>query len=234
MFNRTRAACQAFARVTLGRRHRIWSEISDVPAFGKIAPRRDKQPVLPSELDRICAAITDHRARRGSAPERVITAADLRDMLWTLATTGMGEKEYWRDGWEDRETYVHVHGVKRAQRDRIVPRVITPVRPACWPGLMRRVLATASETALGVVVQPYDLRRSFSQWLEHAGIERTHVRLYMGHGERTMTDVYLWRELLKFVEGDSATLAVWIERNRATAKAKAAAADAATGLRVIK
>lgn len=172
-----------------------------------------------------------HGSHDGSPRRPVSIKLRFGTGVWPAHVATVGPHD---DGWEDRETYVHIHGVKRAQRDRIVPRVVTPVRPACWPGLMRRVLAPASEKALGVVVQPYDHRRSFSQWLEHAGIERTHVPLYMGHGDRTMTDVYLWREMLKFVEGDSATLAAWIERDRTTAKAKAAAADAATGLRVVK
>ena len=63
----------------------------------------------------------------------------------------------------------------------------------------------------GLGVKPYDARRSFANWLEQAGIWETHQQAYMGHGPRTITDLYRRHELvLDQLERDRGTLLAFI------------------------
>jgi len=57
---------------------------------------------------------------------------------------------------------------------------------------------------------PYDLRRTYANWLEGAGIPRTRRRLYMGHGARDVTDLYETHQVLQFLREDAAKLADFI------------------------
>lgn len=121
----------------------------------------------------------------------------------------MGPAEYWErlgGWWREETTHLRVHGTKREGRDRNVPIVRAPVRPVCWEGKFRQLLAEAS----GGQVQPYDLRRSFAHWMELARIPRTRRRLYMGHGKRDVTDLYEFHEVQRFLEEDGATLRTWL------------------------
>ncbi len=63
----------------------------------------------------------------------------------------------------------------------------------------------------GLGVKPYDARRSFANWLEQAGIWETHQQAYMGHGPRTITDLYRRHELVfEQLERDRATLLAFV------------------------
>jgi integrase len=120
---------------------------------------------------------------------------DYRRMAWTLATTGMRPKEYWGE-WSVYSNYIHIHGTKTAGADRVVP---------SWWGTQKPVAAgmvasAGSRHGIGGQVTPYDLRRTYANWLEDAGIPRTRRRLYLGHGAKDTTDLYEWRELRAHLE----------------------------------
>jgi len=53
----------------------------------------------------------------------------------------------------------------------------------------------------------YDLRRTYSNWLESAGVPRTRRRLYLGHGARDVTDFYESHEVTAFLREDAERLA---------------------------
>lgn len=201
-FNLARAAAQAFIRERLGRRSKLWLDVSNVPPLEEKKSRKG-HPVTPRELADICARLT----------------SDVGEMAWTIATTGMGPREYWQreDGWwRDDGSHIRVHGTKRSGRDRNVPRVRTPAEATCGEVKFRRLLAAASNGA----VQPYDLRRTFAHWMELARIPRTRRRLYMGHGKRDVTDLYEFHEVQSFLEGDGSTLRAWIASELAETEAR--------------
>lgn len=191
-FNLVRSAAQAFARETFGRRSSLWDEVSNVPVLEELGRQRG-HPVMPRELEAVCARLDP----------------DVAAMAWTLALSGMGPAEYWErlgGSWGDEGTHLRVRGTKREGRDRSVPRVREPARPACWEGRFRRLLAEASNGE----VQPYDLRRTFAHWMELARIPRTRRRLYLGHGRRDVTDLYEYHEVQAFLVDDAATLRTWL------------------------
>lgn len=195
MFNVVKATAQAFARERYGRASKVWLELAGIPQL-KVRQRVVKHPATPRELMEITKAMPLNHAL----------------MAWSMALTGMRPKEYW-GSWEEIENpdYIHIHGTKTKGAERRVPLMqmwAAPLEPQCWYGKFREVLAEASKGQM----TPYDLRRSYANWLEDAGIPRTRRRLYMGHGAKDTTDLYEWRELSAYLTADAATLNNWLKQ----------------------
>ena len=198
MFNRTRSAAQAYLSDTLGRSHMLYRAVSEIRPL-KVESRRG-------------SPITVARAR-------VIAAAmgDAGPMLWSMAMTGMGPKEYWGP-WNVRTDRVHVEGTKRAGRVRDVPWVGMVTTPTVLYAAFRRRLLVASTgltdiktaAASPYAVTPYDLRRTFANWMEGAGIPRTRRKLYLGHGAGDVTDLYERHEIEAFLTEDGNRLKAYI------------------------
>ena len=54
-------------------------------------------------------------------------------------------------------------------------------------------------------------------WLEAAGIPRTRRKLYLGHGQTDVTDLYEWHEVKAFVAEDRAKLQAYIGQEQRNA-----------------
>ena len=199
-FNLVKRAAQAFVRDTLGRRHPVYHGVTDIEAL-TIAKKRETRPQTPAQLEAITKKMP----------------AETAAMAWSLASTGMRPVEYWsRRGasWALRDGYVQVNGQKSDAARRKVPLAGTIVQPACWEGKFRADLDAAS----GGQVQTYDLRRSFMNWMEAAGIIRTRRKLYFGHSGGDVTSLYEWHEVEQFLEEDARRLRDYIERELAPLK----------------
>lgn len=175
-FNLARAHSQAFIRDTLGRSHVLWGAVRDVLPFRQSSARARKgRPYTVGEVRNACKVM---------GPK---TGA----MAWTLAATGMGNKEYWHDGFTIEFDCVAIHGKKRYGRERVVPRWTLVVGPLVSEKTFRKALAAATSGK----IKPYDLRRCFARWCEEAGVTRTNIAAYLGHTARTMSDLYRVGEL---------------------------------------
>ena len=79
------------------------------------------------------------------------------------------------------------------------------------PPLLARAgfLSTLHRAHLGV--SAYDARRSFARWMEEAGVLETHQQAYLGHGPRTITDLYRRAELaVAQLDADGERLAAYV------------------------
>jgi len=195
-FNIARAACQAFLRETLKRSHPLWVAVTDVEPLAVRAVRA-KRPQTVAGLLAICQVTDD-----------ATTAA-----LWAMATTGMGPGEYW-GAWERTANGIAIHGTKREGRDRTVPDV-GQCQP---PALSRQAFEDRLIEQTGAALTPYDLRRTYANWLEAAGIIRARRRMYLGHGAHDVSDLYEWHDVLQFLAADAKTLRRWLERERKAAE----------------
>jgi hypothetical protein len=86
------------------------------------------------------------------------------------------------------------------------------------PSVSQKVYAKAfraAADAVGLPCTPYDLRRSFANWMEAAGIPRTRRKLYLGHGAADVTDLYERHEVQAFLLEDGRKLRAWIDRQLA-------------------
>ena len=101
-FNRCRSSAQAFLRDTLGRRHRVYAELSEVPKLKEVK-RRQNNPQTYAQLLALAAKL--------SPPDQTA--------MFTMALTGMGPAEYFGK-WELLADRVHISGTKRKGRDRDV------------------------------------------------------------------------------------------------------------------
>ena len=115
--------------------------------------------------------------------------------------TAMPVVKPWQDGWEEIDGHLRVHGEKRAGRDRWVPLMIELAPPQLT---MDAFAKTLKRSGLGVT--PIDGRRSFAFWMELARIWDTHQQAYMGHGRRTITDLYRGHDVAAFLDDDAEKL----------------------------
>lgn len=232
-FNRLRAHALAFASSTTGELSPLWTEVKRVHRFKKAEGQRPKKlqrrPLTVAELDAVCEAFVDvpvyggKRGGHGKALRRTIAKAHLAAMARALATTGMRPQEYWeRDGarWVGGIVtgHVFVEGTKTRAARRPTLAIVAPVRPACGEQLFRREFAAATTKALRTGLDVYSLRRTFASFCESAGVVPSRREAYMGHGPKTVGDLYLQTLVLPFVEQDGQQVERWMETEREKAK----------------
>jgi integrase len=234
-FNRLRAHMLAFASESQGKHSPLWIDVTRINRFRKAEGLRVKKllrrPLTVAELDLVCAVYVDHpvySGKRGGGRtlRRTIHAADLAAMTWTLATTGMRPQEYWeREGasWDDVVGYVRVDGTKTAAAKRVTFRMSVPCSPFCGEQFFRQRFAEATEQALRVGLDAYSLRRTFAKLCEDAGVVASRKDAYMGHGPKTVSDLYLQTNVLPFVAEDAAKVSQWIRAEQARAAASSPA-----------
>lgn len=188
-FNLARAAASAFVRATLKRSHPLWLAIGAVE-IRKTTKTRTHAPLSPTQLSGFFPA-----------PE-----SDPVDAIaWGMATTGMGAAEYW-GAWSVRADRVHIDGTKREGRVRDVPLVRAPAVPA----MHRRTFEDKLRERTARAITPYDLRRTFANWLEAAGVPRTRRKLYLGHGAGDVTGLYELHEVTDFLAADGERLRAYL------------------------
>ena len=189
MFRIARAGCQAFLRDTVGRYHDLWREAAAVPL--KRITRRKGNPQTPEQADEIREKLGDVYG----------------PIWWSMCVTGMGPGELWGE-WEVKKDRILIHGTKRDARDRVIPLVETPIKPTTLQPAFARALKKCTAGA----VQPYDGRRSFATWMEAAGIDRTRRRLYLGHKEKDVTDLYEDHDVGPHTQKDARALKSYLRR----------------------
>lgn len=190
-FNLLRSHAQAFTRRVLGRQHRLWHEVSAIDPL-TVRPTIPKNPQTPAQLK----AVTDRMISEHAA------------IAWTMALTGMGPRELWGK-WEVEADRILIHGTKREARDRFIPSIGAVSTPTVMYAAFRRAMSRASDGK----VLPYDLRRSYANWLEAAGVPRTRRRLYLGHSAGDVTDLYERHEVDAFLAEDAERIRNYIDRN---------------------
>lgn len=236
-FNRLRTHLLAFATETQGKHSPLWTELARVNRFKKAEGTRVRsklrRPLTVAELDAVCAAFADWpvyggrkgaQNRRGEKTiKRVIRARDLAAMAMTLATTGMRPQEYWqRDGaaWLEQLGYIAVAGTKTRAADRVTFALVPAIRPVCGEQFFRDRFAEATTKALRVGLDAYSLRRTFAKLCESAKLDASRKDAYMGHGPKTVSDIYLQTNVLPFVQADADLVSAWIAAERARAAAR--------------
>lgn len=183
-FNLARSAALAFVRARFKRSHPLWI------AIAAVEPRK-----VPKTTKRVPLTPDFARNLFPSPDTDWLDAA-----AWSLLTTGMNPAEYWGE-WHTLADRVHVEGTKRGGRIRDIPLVRSPVVPKFG---RRKFEDDLRDRTRAIVV--YDLRRTYANWLEAAGVPRTRRKLYMGHGSGDVTDLYEWHQVEAFLAEDAAKL----------------------------
>lgn len=183
-FRRDKAAVLAYLNDTLGPRHELYIKCAEI----KLLPReRNRQPVhlTPVEAKNAFEALPIPHRRHA----------------WALVLTGMRPDEYFGRKFEVLENCVRIDGTKTPSSKRLVPLLGAVTTPT--------TLYTPFQKSLKKYIgwlQPYDLRHSYSRWLEQAGIEASRVSSYMGHGPKSMTEHYQRHIVEPHLEADSKKL----------------------------
>jgi integrase len=173
-FGKDRAAVLAFVHTMLGDTH--WLAL----ACRRVAPLKiTKDRRLPYNPLTVAQAKT---LAASLAPHHALT-------LWGFCLTGMRPEEMFEEHgnrWSVEEQAIRVHGSKSLAADRVVPRVGLLVKPATGRLAFYRALRTAS----AATVSPYDLRRTYAQWLDLARIPQFRQDYYMAHGPKDLNALY--------------------------------------------
>lgn len=195
--NLARAHVRAFLRDTVGQSHPLYLRVKDMRPL----KRKPRERGTPHPLADILAL----------AAQLDVVEPGAGGMALTMAVTGMGNKEYWHDGFRELPDRVEIYGKKRDGRTREVPSWYPAplVTPVCWEGRFRSLLREASGGAVAI----YDLRRSFARWCEEAGIIESNRDAYLGHGPRTMTQLYTFGQLPGQLEHDADLLRKYHEKH---------------------
>lgn len=184
-FNLSKAAAQAFLKSTLKRSHSLYHEVTAIEPL-KVTAKRTKHPLTPEEF----AALTEAMPARA----RAVAVA--------MAYTGMGWSEY-TGHWNVHPDRIQIFGTKRKGRKRLIP---TPPRFPHVVTMSYKVFRAELAKASGGTVRPYDLRRTYANWLEAAGVPRTRRKMYLGHGASDVTDLYERHEVERFLAEDAERL----------------------------
>jgi len=188
-FNDGRAAAMAFVRDTISKRHRLHTEVADVPLLKATKRQRRVALTIPQLRDAVKAL-----------------GPGLGGMAYTMAVTGMGNKDYWGTPWSvHAPTHVHIEGSKREGRDRFAPYVCPLKSPVCAEkkfGDELRALRKAGKIPSAVTI--YSLRRTFAVILANAGVPQARRAIYMGHSAKGMTQFYeMSQEIMDYLAEDS-------------------------------
>jgi integrase len=189
-FNLARAAALAFVRWTYKRSHPLWLAVAAVEPL-RVTPTKKRTPLTVQQM-------------QGFFPHPQSDHVDA--LAWTMATTGMHAKELWGK-WETQAAHVRIQGTKREGRVRDVPLIFPP----SVPRIHRRTFEDKLRERTSRAIVPYDLRRTFANWMEAAGVPRTRRRLYLGHGSADVTDLYELHEVKAFLAEDAKRLCAHIE-----------------------
>lgn len=178
-FNRMRAAALAFLRDRFADHAALREQLAGVAALPE--PRiRAPHPCTVEEARAIPAAL----------------GPKWGPLWWTMCITGMGPKEYWIDGYDVTSDGVEIHGAKdtgrrgTTARRRVVPLLGVLAAPI---GTMNGFAQALRRADVGV--EPYDARRSFARWLDDAGLAGYIQDALMGHGPKSMRELYRWGEI---------------------------------------
>ncbi len=182
----------------------------------KATSRRKHQP-LPTVHD-LTELLSRVNSTRGSntTPD---APTDYRSWILFMVLTGIRPTEFSRGLWERDKTTGHlrIKGVKTANATRLIPHVTWLSPCARSPhGLHQRLEALDPPTP----VRTRDFRRTASIWFEEAGIPRSRLSYYLGHGTRDMTSLYQSREPTKAeLDHDANALKRWLAHQRRTPRA---------------
>lgn len=189
-FNIYRASALSFARATLKRSHPVY--VGCLAVEERTVPKRKPKGQLTVEVV------------RGFFPHP--ESNDVDAIAWSLVTTGMLASEYF-GAWHTLADRIHIDGTKRSGRVRDIPLVRAPTVPPLSRDWFQRQFRARMKAAK---VTPKDLRNTYVQWLESAGIPRSRRKLYMGHGAKDVTDIYERHEIAAFLVADAKTLGAYL------------------------
>jgi hypothetical protein len=200
-FDHERVCFMAFLRDICGKSSPTYLEVVEIDRFNK--PTEIKRSPL-----RVGALIEWTRK----------LDSDVAACCWAMASTGMGPLEYWGAEtdpipWERREHSIWIAGAKKAGQGKPRTREVPDLgRCDGAPPISRGAFVQRLREQTGGAFKPYDLRRTFANWLEAAGIPRTRVKMYLGHSLSEITDLYTSHDVSEYLQSDGELLRRWIDQ----------------------
>lgn len=216
-FNQARTHVLVFLRNHLGydEESHLFRRVTGILRIKPTVKRKHHPLRTVHDLTELLARINSTRGSNDTPA----APTDYRPWILFMVMTGIRPTEFNRGLWErDKATgHLRITGVKTANASRLVPHVVW-LKPAerSPHGLHQRLESLDPPTS----VRARDFRRTASIWFEEAGIPRSRLSYYMGHGTRDMTALYQSREPSKAeLDEDAKALKQWLETQRQTPRA---------------
>jgi integrase len=224
-FTKDRAAALSLVASLVGERDRCYGQCARVPTL-PVPPER-KQRTNPQTVAEV-HALAERFGARGQAHHAAT--------LWAYCLTGMRPEElHEEDGntWTLERDRVRVDGTKTGASRRVLPRVGILVKPRTTSRAFAKALLLVSTgldrlvehggkgkratvrtaellrraSRMPEAVRPYDLRRSYQQWLHLARIPVFRQDYYMAHGPKDLNALYSRaKECEQYLAEDGAAL----------------------------
>lgn len=139
-------------------------------------------------------------------------ATAYQDIIWSLCYSGMRIGEYYEENgtrWEVQGNRVTIHkddpGLGNKGYSRIVMLPFPLQKPTRSAVAFRRALRARASAYVGNggTITPHTFRKCFTYWCVEAGINWSRIQAYLGHGIRSITDIYARHEVDSHLEGDA-------------------------------
>jgi hypothetical protein len=211
-FNQARTHILVFLRHHLGydEESHLFRRITGILRIKPTVKRKHHPLRTVHDLTDLLARINSSRGPN----EKPEAPTNYQPWILFMTLTGIRPTEFNRGLWERDKTTGHlrIKGVKTANASRLVPHVVWLSPVARSPhALHQRLDALDPPTP----VRSRDFRRTASIWFEEAGIPRSRLSYYLGHGTRDMTSLYQSRDPSKAeLDDDARAIKAWLETQR--------------------
>ena len=195
-FNYLRTAMLAFLRGNFGKHSELWKGVSEIRTLSA-TPKRQAPQLSVVEAVKFYQRLPPKHAK----------------IARTMMLTGMHWSEIIGE-WHIESDRVVIKGTKAKGRNRVVPLIDPTIgKPEVGNAAFRTQIRKIRSD-----ISPYSFRRSYSHWMEQAAIPRIRRKIYLGHGNTDVTDLYENVQIEQFLAEDTKLLRVymshcWVDRD---------------------
>jgi hypothetical protein len=204
MFNTIRIELLSFLKegLELDEESGVVRAVKKVPRFKKLVRRKHHPFLSPSDCADFCREVKNGKSVHKNHYANVILFACLHG----VRPTELNKIEI-----DPTTEHLKVVGTKNENADRVVPLLLSPDQLPTNPPKIDTLNRLFER--MGSQVRVRDFRRTYSRWVEEAGISHLHYKVYLGHGSRTVTDLYQRADPdQSALDEDAKKLQVWFDK----------------------
>jgi hypothetical protein len=181
MFNTVRIELLLFLKKGLGLEDdsTLVLEIKKIPRLDVLEKRKHHPFLSPRDCRAFCS---DVQSRKSVHAEQYV------ETILFLCLHGLRPTELEKIEIDPSTKHLKVTGTKNKNADRIVPLVVRPDELPARPPKIDTLNKLFER--MGSPVRVRDFRRTYSRWTKESGISYLHYKVYLGHGNRSVTELY--------------------------------------------
>jgi hypothetical protein len=176
-------------------------ETMDVRRFTKLKRRKHHPFLSPRDCAVFCSEVQN---RKSVHAERYV------ETILFLCLHGLRPTELEKIGIDPSTKHLKVTGTKNTNADRVVPLAVRPDELPTNPPKIDTLNKLFER--MGSPVRVRDFRRTYSRWTDESGISYLRYKVYLGHGNRSVTEHYQQADPDRdALDEDAEKLRVWFD-----------------------